>query len=376
MPKDLSALLAKVKKDLGGAARISHIQDVKTPFATRMPSGLDELDVALRGGFPAGSMHQLFGPDGVGKDYISNCVMAQCQERYGDDSNIFWMSFGYRPDRNFMRMAGVKIAYTDEELAFQEIDPKKATKAQRGETVGNIIFIDIDPVKAAKKPAETMLQTVVEFIRSNEFHLGIINELGSGETRHDVDKKLGEEAKMANWSKLMSDFCRKFYNALRKDGDDGEPNSTTLLVINPVRANLNARTARFQEYTQPSGFALKHAKAVDIHLTPGPKIKDEESNPIGKVVRWKIGKGKHGISEGASGSFEFFFYKGADAIRTLGAMAKSLEVLTRRGPYYYLPEEVYGEQIRGGLSGAIELLRQDPELAKKVRNLVLEKAKE
>lgn len=375
MPKDLSALLAKVKKDLGGAARISHIKDVKVPFGTRMPTGIFDLDIALKGGWPAGSLHQLFGPEGAGKDFLSNKTMAECQKKHGDDSNIFWMSFGYRPDRGFMRMAGVQIEHSDKELIDQGIDPKKATKKQRGTTVGNIIFIDIDPVKAAKKPAETMLQNVIEFIRSNEFHLGIINELGSGETRHDVVKQLGEDAKIANWSKLMSDFCRKFYNALREDTDSGEPNSTTLIVINPVRANLNARTARFQEFTQPSGHALKHAKAIDVHLAQGGQLKEEDVK-IGKVIRWKIGKGKHGISEGASGSFEFFFYKGIDENRTLGATAKRLGILERRGPFYHLPKDMYAERIQGGLSGAIELLNNDSKLAKKLKELVLEKAKE
>lgn len=377
MAQDLSAFLNSVRKDLKGAAQVCNIKDVKTPFGVRIPTGIAEIDLALRGGFPAGSLHQIFGPDGVGKDFVTNLIMAQAQKMFGEATNIFWLSFGYRPDLDFMRLAGVKIAYRDDELEARGIEPETATEEQRGKDVGNIIFIDIDPEKAQENPAETLLQTAVEFIRSNHFHVGIINELGSGETRYDVEKQLGETAKIANWAKLMSDFCRKFYTALRLPTEEGEPNKTTVFMVNPVRANLDARSAKYTKYVQTSGHALRHAKAVDLHLEPGGAIR-EKAKKVGKEIRWKISKGKHGISEGANGTFEFFFNLGVNHIASLTQAAKSEGIIYNKGKYFYIRDsqgEIIREKLEGGLPAVITLMQEDPELTELVQAALLESAR-
>ena len=158
---DLSPLIKDLQKTLGGAAVVQNINEIIIPFNDRLPTGIASLDRALKGGFPSASMNQVHGPDGVGKDYLTNCVIAQAQKRHGSSTNIAWMSFGYRPDVHFMRMAGV--------------DP----------SVGNVVVVDIK--EAAKdNPAEVLLSGMLKLIRSNKFQLVIINELLSGETRDEV----------------------------------------------------------------------------------------------------------------------------------------------------------------------------------------------
>ena len=165
MSKDnLSGLIRGIQKNLGGAARISSMSEVSAPFLTRLPTGILSLDLALKGGFPAGSMHQLFGPDGAGKDFLSNLVIAQIQKDYGEKANIAWMSFGYKPDIPFMEMCGIDTE------------------------VGNLMFIDIGSEEALEQPAESLLTAMLDLIRSNKFQLMVINELGSGETKDNVKK--------------------------------------------------------------------------------------------------------------------------------------------------------------------------------------------
>lgn len=321
------------------------------------------------------SPHRNFVADGFvvhnsGKDYLTNRAMACIQEDYGDDANIYWMSFGYKPDPAFMRMSGVKLAFSDDELLAQGIDPKKATKEQRGVTVGNLIFVDIaDQPDALSSPAEYLLTVVQRFIESGDFQLGIINELGSGETRDNTKKGLHEDARMATFATLMSDFCRKMYTGLRRDDSDGNPNATTVIAINPVRANMDPNSAKYQKYVQGSGHALKHAKVVDIHIDHKMFIK-EGTEKVGKIVKWKIAKGKLGISEGSEGEFSFYFGKGVDTDRDTCVSAKALGIIFNRGKYTYITG--YDDlKIGGGFEGAIAYLMANPDVMENVRQMTV-----
>lgn len=369
MPDDLSGLLKSINKELKGAVVIQAIADIETAYDIRRPNGILSLDLELNGGWPAGTINQIHGPDGVGKDLLTNYAMAENQRIHGDKSNIFWTSFGYKPDLKFMRMCDVQIAMTDSELLDLGIDPATATKEQRGKTVGNIIFIDISNEDLAlEQPAETILTSVLRMVASNKFQLGIINELASGETGDNVVKGLHENARMATWASLMSDFCRKYYSTIRLPDSNGKPNATCILVINPVRANLDAYSAKFTPHTQPSGYALKHAKAVDLHLKPAGFIK-AGANKVGKKVNWKIMKGKHGISEGAEGEYDIYFMKGIDLIADLANTAKAYGAVRNKGKYFYILD--YEDRIEGGINGVTAMLRKNSALADEVRKAVL-----
>jgi RecA/RadA recombinase len=331
---------------MGGAAVIQPMSEVATPFDTRLPTGILSLDIALKGGLPAGSMIQLFGPDGVGKDYLSNRLIAEVQKKYGAESNVAWMSFGYKPDPSFMELAGVDLSGT-----------------------GNFLFVDLAS-EDSDKPAEVMLDVMLEIVKSQKFQLLVINELGSGETRDNVVKGLGEDAKIATWASLLSNFCRKFYSAMRVPGEDGTPNGTCVVMINPVRANMNAHSAKYNPYTQPGGYALKHAKAVDIHLRPGAFIKKGKEK-VGKDIKWKISKGKHGISEGSEGEYTFMFNEGVDMVADLANSAKAYNVVFNKGRFYYILD--YEDKIEGGLEGVVDVLKKSPKLVAEVRAEVLKR---
>lgn len=363
---DLSDLIGSIQKDLGEAASIKHLSEVRTPYLIRRPTGVMDLDQALNGGFPAGTINQVFGPDGAGKDLITNHIIAENQRIHGQKANAFWMSFGYLPDLPFMRMAGVKIKKTREELLQEGIDPDVATPEQWGEEVGNTLFINLGNMEALENPAEVLLSAVLKLVRSNKFQVGIINELGSGETKDSVKKALNEDARMATWASLMTTFCQKFYTAMRTPGD--ELNETTLFLILPVRANLDAYSAKFNPWSQPSGYALKHAKAIDLIIRPGKVTKNKEGDILFKEINWKIGKGKLGIAEGAEGTYRFIPGRGIDLLSGLVNVAKELGLIRRAGPFYYLME--YEDKIQGGLEGVMEVLNGTPTALAELREAV------
>ena len=372
MAKDLSALIRKIEKNLGGGAKISSLADAATPYHVKRPTGILSLDLALRGGFPAGSLHQIHGPDGVGKDFITNRIIAENQRIYGEDSCVFWMSFGYPPDRTHMRFSGVQVAYTDNDLiglGYSKDSLDKVDPAVRGSTVGNIFLIDLNQVTLSEKPAETLLDGVLELIASNECQIGIINELGSGETRHNVVKNLGEDPRMAAWSGLMTQFLQKMYTKLRVPKDDGSPNESTLFALNPQRANLNAMSAKFKPTVAGGGFALKHAKTVDLHMKDLGSLR-KGTEVIGKKVGWVISKGKHGIAEGANGMYEFHSATGVDLVLDLARVAKAYGHIRNRGRHNYILDNP--EPITGGFDdGVMPLVRASEDLQRRLREAVL-----
>ena len=374
MPQDLTKFLHGVAKNLDGAVHIMNLDEVRTPYADRIPTGIMDLDIELKGGWPRGTVNQLWGVDGVGKNLIANMNIAECQSKYGDASNVFYMSFGYKPDLDFMRKCGITLKFSDDELRQKGINPATATAGQRGETIGNVVFIDVtEEDLALQQPAESLLTAANRMIDSGYFHLGVIDEMASGETKDNVKKGLHEDAKIATWASLITGFIRKAYTGLRKHGEDGTPNGTCIVVLQPVRANLDSFTAKFVPHVIPSGHSLKHAKAIDLHLKPGANLLDG-GDKIGKVIKWKIGKGKFGLNEGAEGEFRFLFFQpdgsgGVDAIACLAQTAKAYGTVISRGKYSYILD--YDEKIEGGVDGVSALLRTNPALVTELREATL-----
>lgn len=367
--KALEKALAQTRKKLKGVVRIVDSSEIPTPHNTKRPTGIPGLDLrGLKGGLFGGNVIQLFGPDGTGKDALVNGAIAENQKIYGDDSAVLWMSFGYPADLDFMRRRGVSVPYSaSEKVAIAE--GRQSTQfAHLTQEIGTLQFLSLDgnTKEGAEMPAESLLSAALAIIETGLFQLVIINELGSGETKHNVVKDLGEEARMASWASLVTQFCQKYYTAIRKPTALGEVNETTVVVINPVRANLDARSAKYNPHSQGGGHALKHAKAVDIHITPRGKIKQGAGGPIiGKTIHWRISKGKHGISEGAEGTYDYYFEDGIDTVKDLAELAKEVGLITRRGALYNL----YGFEgdIKGGIAGVIEMIKGDEELQEWLR---------
>lgn len=367
---DFDAVLKRINKEMGGAISIVELGKLATPYDTRVPFGIIELDDATKGGWPAGTLNELFGPDGTGKNLVANYNIKRLQEIYGEDARVLYMSFGYKPDRNFMRKCGVKVGYADEELLKVGIDPATATEEQRGHTVGRILFLDLGPDKLAEeKPAESLLTGAIKFIESCTVHLVIIDEMASGETGDDIKKDFKDDPRMATWASLVTRFTKRMYSALRLRDDDGNPNATCILVIQPVRANTDAYSAKFTPFVIPSGHALRHAKAMDLHLSPAGSLVNSKKERVGKKIKWKLSKGKFGTGEGAEGELDFFFFDdagngGISQAKSIVEIAMAKGLITRKGPFYYILN--YDDKISGGQDAVVDLLRGDEALQAEV----------
>lgn len=100
----------------GGRAQIARASDVWQPFHIRRPTGITSIDIAMGGGFPAGTINQIFGSDGKGKNLVVDHTIAMVQSVYGEDSNIAFASFGQPYQKDFGKKNGVKVGYADAEI--------------------------------------------------------------------------------------------------------------------------------------------------------------------------------------------------------------------------------------------------------------------
>lgn len=371
MPEDLSRLFGQIAKGTKGGIAIRALSDVRTAYHIRRPTGIMDLDEKMGGGWICGTVNQIFGPEGAGKNLLCSMTIAQCQRDLGDAANIVVVSFGYSWDLDLMRKAGCKVRYTDTELEQQGIDPATATPAQRGHTEGNLHVVCVTE-KGESAPAEQQLDAVLQMVSSRRIHLIVIDEMASGETEDEVKKGLDENARMASWASLVSSFIKKLYSALRQTDEDGAPNETCLIGIQPVRANTDPNSAKFNPYTQPSGHAFKHAKSLDLHIKPVGQLRRGDA-VVGKKIQVKIAKGKFGVSEGAVVELEFFFFTpdgggGFDTLLSLVSTAEAYGCITRRGANYTILD--FDEKIKGR-EALIDYLRQTPamvdELSKATR---------
>ncbi len=368
-------VMADVNKRLGGASLVRPASECFGTYRLRRPTGLLSLDSGIGGGFPAGSINQLFGNPGTGKNYLCDQVFRQIQANYGEAAKVFFASFGYRYDKTFGQLNGVSVAFSASEieeikdnLAMHGAELSKDQEMFYSTQLGDFYQINLGPADMAiEKPAEAVLSAVMELVKTGRFQVGVIDETNMGETQYGARTEVGDPTRTADFASLMNDFLKRFGTCLNAVLPDGQPNGTTLLEILEVRSRISSTPVRYGvPKSQGGGWALKHWKAADIHLRPGQRV-EVNKKQVGKEIHWRVDKAKLGAHEGAEGSFLYRFGLGVDMELDLLRTAVVSEVVTRKGAWYYLGEERLGH----GESAVATKLKESPELQADLRTETL-----
>lgn len=322
-----------------------------TDYLLRRPTGILSLDIGLAGGWPAGAMSLITGPDGAGKDFLLNISMAQQQAIQGDDFACFIYSTEFKFDKQFARdLAGFRVRMTNE-----EIDSLNVSREDKGlprltdeevayyqEQIGEVLIID-------GVIADDGLDACLDAVRSNEFQIVAINSLGVFQTAAKetaVEKEgLSKHAIQSNEAQLLSRFMPALFMNLNREDDLGRRNYTTVLATNQVRANrdqkrpMPGRTASPKsKYVSGSGSrALAHGKAFELMLHKGPDHIDKQTKPytkLGREVQWETLKAKLGTHEGKAGMYDYWYDSGADVLEDLINTAVKYEVIVKSSSWY------------------------------------------
>lgn len=378
----IDLVISDLNAKAGGAATINRASDIWTPFHIRRPTGITSVDMSIGGGFAAGTISQLFGKEGSGKNYIFDCAARELQKNYGDEANIAVASFGYGWDKKFSRLNGVAVAASNieiemlkDELADHGEELPAEVEQMLRQKIGEFCIMGLQHSdKAFDMPAETTLQMVVDAIGTGVFQLILLDETNMGETQYGADTEFSGDERVASFASLMTKFLKRFYNAI-KFNIDGEPNQTALINILEARVKIGGFSPTGEALEQGAGMALRHAKAVDLHMRSGSQ-KIDDSKVMGKQMHWRVSKGKMGCHEGGNGQFYFGFFdsphgpRGVDQARDIVEVGLGMGIIAKSGSWYSLD----GDRIGQGVTNAADWMRNEPTVMDQIRKDALRKA--
>jgi hypothetical protein len=302
--------------------------------------------------------------EGLGKNYLADCYLSECQRIYGNDAKLFIITAEYPYDKLRARDNGVRIALTRDEVDSLEAslhrkldaDERKELMSQTGEII-----------LTHGLGMEESLETVLKCLDSDLFQIGLVDSMDSLLPAVQEERDIGDP-KVAASAIVQTDFMKKFHKVI------GRVRRTLLLTLGQARANIPTAGARvFKTARVNDPWAVKHGLAGKVTLTPGGPIKDGKRQ-IGKIINWQIEKGKAGFHDGPTGSLEYFYSSGVNKLKDFVEVAKGY--VERRGAYYYLSSELTGGQAKQ-LKGLDELsiyFRNNPEKMESVQRYIYEQA--
>ena len=340
---------------------VTTADETMTPFKMRRRFGICSLDVAIGGGAPAGGPTQIAAPEGVGKNALVWQGIKENQDVYGDDSAVIWLPTEYPIDKPFGHMFGAVCPMSDSEIDIEnrarkrdgrsKLSKKQTDKMQR--SLGSFLILD-------EGTTANRFEALVELVKTNVFQIAVVDSIAAILTDQRSDTPLGEFAQQSSEAFLLTEFQKKLWGALGNPHDPDnthQPNWTTLLLINQVRANRNLQKGGFgRKWVVGGAHALKHGKLLDIILTRGKSIEgtrvigvDSEGEEktkrirLGKEVSWEIAKAKAGTHEGQRGTVEYHYDSGWQVEKDLVNTALYSGVIERIGNSKYVVVDVDGE---------------------------------
>jgi RecA/RadA recombinase len=347
----------------------------QTPFILRRPTGIISIDLALKGGWPAGGISEIAGQEGVGKNALCWQTIYEVQKIYGEDSCIGWCWTEYPIDKSFGQLFGAVVPMSDKEIKIENTARKRmglrklspAEIKMRKRSLGEFIIID-------KGNTEKRFDALVEMVRSNLFQIIVVDSVAAVLTEVQDSASLEEEPQQSSEARLITRLQQKLWGAYQTP-TYGDVNSTTILVINQARANRS--TAKYKKAWKVGGaFALRHGKLTALLLERGSEIpKDKTKTKEGNEIKWNLSKGKARCHDGPRGVIKYFYHTGYNLYEDLVHTAKRVGLLTKSGKLYTLVNndgEVI-EHLEGGTEGIIKRAIMDTKWAEALYKSILTK---
>jgi recombination protein RecA len=308
-----------------GRGSIMRFGDVSQKFDISVIStGCLPLDLALGvGGVPRGRVVEIYGPEASGKTTVCLSIIAQAQKHGG------------------------VAAFIDAEHA---LDPLWAERI--GVKLPELLISQPDTGEQALEIAESL-------IRSGGIDVLVIDSVAALVPRAEIEGDMGDSV-MGLQARLMSQALRKLTAVISKS-------KTVVIFTNQLRQKIGVMFGNPE--TTTGGLALKFYASIRMDVRKIESLKDGD-RVIGSRHRAKIVKNK------VSSPFriaEFDVMGDTGISREGGIMDVGVDmgIVQKSGAFFR-----YGELMLGqGKQAAMILLKEKPEVAKKIVDEIMKKSK-
>ncbi len=312
--KVLEKALQEVRKRYGEGA-IMRLGDTRDLDVDVIPTGSLALDLALGvGGIPRGRVTEVYGPEASGKTTLCQHIVAESQ-----------------------RLGGV-CAYIDMEHA---LDPAYARRC--GVDVEGLYVAQPDTGEQALEITETL-------VRSGAVDLVVIDSVAALVPRAEIEGDMGD-ASMGMQARLMSQAMRKLSGAIKQT-------NTAVVFTNQLRQKIGVIFGNPE--TTSGGMALKFYASVRLDIRRIESIKVGQEI-VGNRARVRVVKNKV-APPFKKAEFDIMYNEGISKEGDLLDIGVDMEIITKRGSYYYYGEDHIGQ----GRENAKDYLREHPELAAEI----------
>lgn len=317
----LEQALSQIEKQFGKGA-IMRLGDNERQTVEAIPTGCLTLDIALGiGGIPKGRVIEIYGPESSGKTTVALGIVAEVQS------------------------SGGCAAFVDAEHA---LDPTYA------ENLG----VDVDNLYVSQPDnGEQALEIVEALVRSGAMDLIVVDSVAALTPQAEIDGEMGD-SHMGLQARLMSQALRKLTAVTGK-------NKATIIFINQLRDKVGVIFGNPE--TTTGGKALKFYSSVRIDVRRAEAIKDG-TEFVGNRVKAKIVKNKV-APPFKTAEFDMLYGKGISKIGCVLDLAVAEGLLYKGGSWFSYNDEKIGQ----GREKAIEFLRSNPEITKKLTEQIKEK---
>lgn len=321
--KEKSALLEMLAKELP----LYKDKDYETKVEPS-PSGSISLDMAIGiGGYPRGSIVDIYGPSSAGKSLISIMAIAEIQ-KMGGTAVVWDAERSYSKNMEWMRINGVDTS----KLMFLKLGPDQG--------------------------AEIGFSAIEKICKSNSADLIVIDSIPSLIPQSALEKDMTENDRLGARASLLT-------NALPRLASICDESKTIVMMINQMRSNIGASLYQPTE-KETSIFALKHFATLRLAVKKINKsVKIENDIPVSHRVNITVVKNKVS-APGKQAEFEINYTKGIDNLSEITDILINSGIAKATGAWI----EYKGEKMHGW-KGLYEFLKNPKE-----KEIALKKIKE
>lgn len=318
----LDKALSDIVKRYGEGA-IMRMGEAQHLNVEAISTGSLSLDIALGvGGIPRGRITEIYGPESSGKTTLCLHTVAETQK------------------------IGGTAAYVDMEHA---LDPTYA--ARLGVNLDNLFISQPDTGEQALEIVETL-------VRSGAVDLIVIDSVAALVPRAEIEGDMGDSP-MGMQARLMSQALRKLSGIINQT-------KTAVIFTNQLRQKIGVMFGNPE--TTTGGQALKFYASVRMDIRRIQSIK-MGAEIIGNRAKVRVVKNKV-APPFRTAEFDIMYNEGISKVGDIIDLATQLDIVAKRGAFFS-----YGEiRLGQGRENTKEFLRQNPDLALEIENLVRQRA--